>query len=108
MSPVSLPATLVQQMAEALAGIALAQTIRPGAPVVFGSLDQIDMQSGSPSTASPSPGSGCCAPARSRANSHSRRRGGGALNASQTVDAQAAYESLMTLARPPSWPGPIS
>ena len=31
MSPVSLPATLVQQMAEALAGIALAQLIRPGA-----------------------------------------------------------------------------
>ena len=32
MSPVSLPATLVQQVAEALAGIALAQLIRPGAP----------------------------------------------------------------------------
>ena len=38
MSPVSLPATLVQQVAEALAGIALAQLIRPGAPVVFGSV----------------------------------------------------------------------
>src|ERR1700753_2190544 len=36
MSPVSLPATLVQQLAEALAGIALAQTIRPRAPGVFG------------------------------------------------------------------------
>ena len=32
MSPVSLPATLVQQIAEALAGIALAQLIRPGVP----------------------------------------------------------------------------
>ena len=30
MSPVSIPATLAQQMAEALAGIALAQLIRPG------------------------------------------------------------------------------
>ena len=49
MSPVSLPATLVQQMAEGLAGIALAQLIRPGAPVVFGSfLSNTDMQSGSP------------------------------------------------------------
>src|ERR687886_101737 len=47
MSPVSIPATLVQQMAEALAGIALAQLIRPGAPVVFGSfLSNTDVQSG--------------------------------------------------------------
>ena len=59
MSPVSLPATLVQQMAEALAGIALAQTIRPGAPVVFGSfLSNTDMQSGSPSFGTPESGIG--------------------------------------------------
>src|SRR5947208_1008200 len=37
MSPVSIPSTLAQQMAEALAGIALVQLIRPGSPVVFGS-----------------------------------------------------------------------
>src|SRR3954467_9216842 len=50
MSPVSIPAPLVQQMAEALAGIALAQLLRPGAPVIFGSfLSNTDMQSGSPS-----------------------------------------------------------
>ena len=36
MSPVTIPATLAQQMAEALAGIALAQLLRPGVPVVFG------------------------------------------------------------------------
>ena len=54
MSPVSLPATLVQQIAEALAGIALAQLIRPGCPVVFGSfLSNTDMQSGSPSFGTP-------------------------------------------------------
>src|SRR4029079_806102 len=34
MSPVSVPATLAQQVGEALAGIALVQTIRPGCPVV--------------------------------------------------------------------------
>src|ERR671938_509599 len=46
MSPVSIPATLVQQMAEALAGIALTQLIRPGAPVIFGSfLSNTDMHS---------------------------------------------------------------
>src|SRR6202046_590147 len=57
MSPVSLPAPLAQQMGEAVAGIALAQLIRPGAPVVFGSfLSNTDMQSGSPSFGTPESG----------------------------------------------------
>ncbi len=44
-------------MAEALAGIALAQLIRPGAPVVFGaSCRNTDMQSGSPSFGTPESG----------------------------------------------------
>src|SRR3954467_9946465 len=37
MSPVTVPAALVQQITEALSGIALSQLIRPGCPVVFGS-----------------------------------------------------------------------
>ena len=37
MSPVTIPAALVQQIVEALSGIALAQLVRPGTPVVFGS-----------------------------------------------------------------------
>ena len=54
MSPVSVAATLAQQMAEAMAGIALTQLIRPGCPVVFGSfLSYTDMQSGSPSFGTP-------------------------------------------------------
>jgi trimethylamine---corrinoid protein Co-methyltransferase len=97
MSPVSLPATLVQQMAEALAGIALAQTIRPGAPVVFGSfLSNTDMQSGSPSFGTPESGIGVLCTGQIARHFGLPWRGGGALNASQTVDAQAAYESLMT------------
>jgi trimethylamine---corrinoid protein Co-methyltransferase len=97
MSPVSLPATLVQQMAEALAGIALAQTIRPGAPVVFGSfLSNTDMQSGSPSFGTPESGIGVLCTGQIARHFGLPWRGGGALNASQVVDAQAAYESLMT------------
>src|SRR3954452_22540454 len=54
MSPVTIPAALVQQITEALSGITLAQLIRPGAPVIFGSfLSTIDMQSGSPCFATP-------------------------------------------------------
>jgi trimethylamine--corrinoid protein Co-methyltransferase len=98
MSPVSLPATLVQQMAEAFAGIALAQTIRPGAPVVFGSfLSNTDMQSGSPSFGTPESGIGVLCTGQIARHFNLPWRGGGGLNASQTVDAQAAYESLMTL-----------
>src|SRR5207253_5647546 len=37
MAPVTIPAALVQQLVEALAGIALVQLIRPGTPSVLGS-----------------------------------------------------------------------
>jgi trimethylamine--corrinoid protein Co-methyltransferase len=97
MSPVSLPATLVQQMAEALAGIALAQLIRPGSPVVFGSfLSNTDMQSGSPSFGTPESGIGVLCTGQIARHFNLPWRGGGALNSSTVVDAQAAYESLMT------------
>jgi trimethylamine---corrinoid protein Co-methyltransferase len=99
MSPVSIPATLVQQMAEALSGIALAQLIRPGAPVIFGSfLSNTDMQSGSPSFGTPESALGLfCSGQIARRYGLPWRSGGGGLNASQTCDAQAAYESLMTM-----------
>jgi len=98
MSPVSLPATLAQQMAEALAGIALAQLVRPGCPVVFGSfLSSTDMQSGSPSFGTPESAIGVLCTGQIARHFGLPWRGGGALNASQVVDAQAAYESLMTL-----------
>src|SRR6476661_10256761 len=98
MSPVSVPATLAQQVAEALAGIALVQTIRPGCPVVFGSfLSNTDMQSGSPSFGTPESGIGVLCTGQIARHFGLPFRAGGALNASQTVDAQAAYESLMTL-----------
>jgi trimethylamine---corrinoid protein Co-methyltransferase len=98
MSPVSIPATLVQQMAEALAGIALVQTIRPGAPVVFGSfLSNTDMQSGSPSFGTPESAIGLFCTGQIARSFGLPWRSGGGLNSSQTVDAQAAYESLMTM-----------
>src|ERR1700733_10334716 len=98
MSPVSLPATLVQQVAEALAGIALAQLLRPGAPVVFGSfLSNTDMQSGSPSFGTPESGIGVLCTGQIARRFGLPWRGGGGLNAPQTVAPQAAYESLMTL-----------
>ena len=98
MSPVSIPATLVQQMAEALSGIALAQLIRPGCPVIFGSfLSNIDMQSGSPQFGTPESAIGLYATGQIARHFGLPWRSGGGLNSSQTPDAQAAYESLMTM-----------
>jgi trimethylamine---corrinoid protein Co-methyltransferase len=98
MSPVSLPATLVQQMAEALAGIALAQLIRPGCPVVFGSfLSNTDMQSGSPSFGTPESAIGLLCTGQIARHFGLPWRSGGGLTSSQTVDAQAAYEAMMTM-----------
>lgn len=100
MSPVSIPATLAQQVAEALAGIALVQTIRPGCPVVFGSfLSNTDMQSGSPSFGTPESAVGLFCTGQIARHFKLPFRGGGALTSSQVVDAQAGYESMMSL-----WP----
>jgi trimethylamine--corrinoid protein Co-methyltransferase len=100
MSPVSIPATLAQQVGEALAGIALVQTIRPGCPVVFGSfLSNTDMQSGSPSFGTPESAVGLLCTGQIARHYGLPFRGGGALTSSQVVDAQAGYESMMSL-----WP----
>jgi trimethylamine--corrinoid protein Co-methyltransferase len=98
MSPVTIPAALVQQLAEALSGIALAQLIRPGCPVIFGSfLSNIDMQSGSPSFGTPESAIGLLCTGQLARHFGLPFRTGGGLNSSQTADAQAAYEALMTL-----------
>jgi len=98
MSPVTIPATLVQQLAEALAGIALSQLIRPGCPVIFGSfLSNIDMQSGSPCFGTPESAIGLLCTAQLARHFGLPFRTGGGLTSSQMPDAQAAYEALMTM-----------
>lgn len=100
MSPMGLAGTLAQQTAEALAGIALVQLIRPGAPCIYGSfLTNIDMQSGSPAFGTPESAMGILASAQMARHYKLPFRGGGALTSSKSPDAQAAYESLMCM-----WP----
>jgi trimethylamine---corrinoid protein Co-methyltransferase len=98
MSPVTIPAALVQQTAEALAGVALVQLVRPGAPVVLGSfLSHIDMQSGSPGFGGPESGLGLlCSGQIARRLGLPWRAGGGGLTSSPRPDTQAAYEALIT------------
>jgi len=98
MSPVTIPAALVQQMAEALTGIALSQLIRPGCPVIFGSfLSNIDMQSGSPTFGTPESGIGLLCTGQIARHFGLPFRTGGGLTSSQVADAQGGYEALMTM-----------
>ena len=98
MSPVSIPSTLAQQLAEALVGIALTQLVNPGTPVVFGSfLSNTDMQSGSPALGTPESAIGLLCTGQMARHYGLPFRSGGGLTSSQTVDAQAAYESLKVM-----------
>src|SRR5580693_1210585 len=97
MAPVTIAGALTLAHAEALAGLTLAQIVRPGAPIVYGSFtSNVDMKSGSPAFGTPeyvksSFGAGQLArflklPWRSSN-----------ATASNTPDAQSAYESQMSL-----------
>jgi trimethylamine---corrinoid protein Co-methyltransferase len=99
MAPVAVPAALVQQTVEVLAGVALAQLVRPGVPCVMGSfLSSTDMQSGSPAFGGPESALGLLASGQiARRMGLPWRAGGGTLTASQAVDYQAGYESFNTL-----------
>jgi trimethylamine--corrinoid protein Co-methyltransferase len=98
MSPVTAAGTLTQILAEAMAGIAFTQLVRPGSPVVFGTFaSSISMQSGAPTFGTPEPAivlNGAAALARRLGVPF---RSGGSLCGSKVPDAQAAYESAQTL-----------
>jgi trimethylamine---corrinoid protein Co-methyltransferase len=96
MAPVTMTGALVLQHAEALAGISLAQCVRPGAPVVYGSFtSNVDMKSGSPAFGTPE-----FVQAAFGAGQLARHIGlpwrGSAATASNAPDEQSVYEYLMS------------
>lgn len=97
-SPTTLVGTLAIQNAEVLSGIVLAQTIRPGTPVVYGSASSItEMRNGSLSIGAPE-GARIIAAAVQIAHSYGLPcRAGGCVTDSKILDAQASYESMMNL-----------
>lgn len=98
MSPVAVGGTLVQQNAEALAGITLTQLVNPGTPVVYGSfLSNSDMQSGSPAFGTPESAAALLVSAQLARKYNLPFRGGGGLTSSKVADAQAMWEATMTL-----------
>ena len=98
MAPVTLAGVLTQILAEALAGLAFVQLVRPGAPVVFGTFSSsISMQSGAPTFGTPEPSLVLFAAAALARRLGVPFRSGGGLCAAKIPDAQAAYESANTL-----------
>ena len=97
MAPATLAGALVLQNAEVLAVATLTQLVRPGAPVVYGSFtSNVDMRSGSPAFGTPE-----YTKAAQASGQLARRYGlpfrSSNTTAATTVDAQAAYESAMSL-----------
>lgn len=94
MTPVTLPAALAQQNAEALFGIVLTQLVNPGAPVLYGAFtSNVDMRSGAPTFGTPE---------NTKANLISGQLARryrlpyrtSNTNASNAVDLQATYETV--------------
>jgi trimethylamine--corrinoid protein Co-methyltransferase len=97
MSPVTLAGALVQQHAEALAMLALSQIAAPGAPVMYGGFtSNVDMRSGAPAFGTPEYTKAALA-----GGQLARRVGvpyrSSNVTASNCVDIQASYESMMSL-----------
>jgi trimethylamine--corrinoid protein Co-methyltransferase len=97
MAPITISGALTLAHAEALFGITLTQIVRPGAPVMYGSFtSNVDMKSGSPAFGTPE-----YAKAAFGAGQLARRIGvpwrSSNATAANAPDAQAAYESQMSL-----------
>lgn len=104
MSAVTLASAIAQQNAEALAGIALTQLVSPGAPVIYGGFTtNIDMQTGSPAFGTPEGALALLCGGQLARHYGLPYRGSGGLNNAKSVDAQAGYETQMSL-----WPAIMS
>ena len=96
--PITLAGVLTMQNAELLAGVALTQLINPGTPVVYGSTStNIDMKSGALAIGSPELAQMIAAHAQLARHYGLPSRSGGALTDASYPDAQAGFESMMSL-----------
>ena len=97
MSPATLAGTLMQQTAEVLAVATLAQVVRPGAPVIYGSFaSNVDMQSGAPALGTPEYAKSALASGQIARHLKLPFRSSN-TTVSNCIDAQAAFESEMSL-----------
>jgi trimethylamine--corrinoid protein Co-methyltransferase len=97
MCPITIAGALAQQNAEALGVIALSQIVKPGAPMVYGGFtSNADMRSGAPAFGTPEYTRAAWATGQLTRRYNLPFRSSN-TNASNCVDAQAAWESQMSL-----------
>ena len=97
MAPITIIGALVEQNAEALAGLALSQLTNPGAPFVYGGFtSNVDMKSGAPAFGTPEYMKGCIIGGQ-LARRYKLPYRTSSTNAANSVDAQAAYETVFSL-----------
>jgi trimethylamine--corrinoid protein Co-methyltransferase len=98
MAPVTVAGAATVTLAEAMCGLAFAQLLNPGNPVIFGSFaSSVSMQSGAPTFGTPEPSLVLYTMAALARRLGVPFRSGGGLCASKIPDAQAAYESAQTM-----------
>ncbi|UQZ88354.1 trimethylamine methyltransferase [Deltaproteobacteria bacterium Smac51] len=96
--PITIPGVLALQNAEILAGLTLAQLVRPGAPVIYGSTSSaMDMKSGSLSIGAPELSMFTSFTAQIAQHYNLPCRSGGGLCDAMMTDAQAGAESAFAL-----------
>ncbi len=97
MAPITIAGALAQQNAEALAGLLLTQIVRPGSPFIYGGFtSNVDMQSGAPAFGTPEYWKTAIAGGQLARRYAVPYRSSNTC-AANTVDAQAAYESMFSL-----------
>jgi len=98
MSPVTAAGVAAQSLAEGLAGMALTQLVRPGAPVIYGNfVTSMSMQTGAPTFGTPEASLIINMSAALARRLGVPFRSAGGFNASKVPDAQAGYESANSL-----------
>jgi trimethylamine--corrinoid protein Co-methyltransferase len=97
MAPITIAGAIVEQNAEALAGLALNQLARKGAPFIYGGFtSNVDMKSGAPAFGTPEYMKACILGGQ-MARRYDLPYRTSSTNAANMVDAQAAYESVFSL-----------
>ena len=97
MAPVTIAGALAQQHAEAIAALTLIQLFAPGCPVAYGGFtSNVDMKSGAPAFGTPENAQAALISGQLARHINIPYRSSNA-NASNSPDAQATYESQMSI-----------
>ncbi len=98
MGPVTTAGAIAQSLAETMAGCAISQLERPGAPVIFGNfLSSMSMRSGSPTFGTPEPAIGSMIIGQLARRLNLPLRCSGNFTTSKLPDAQAMMEGTMSM-----------